>query len=594
MKKIADYGFISDCHTAALVDRHGSIDWYCVPRFDSPSVFGRLLGTDAGHWSIRPLGAFRSERHYVGDSLVLRTIFTVAAGRVELTDALSFAVGSRGHGIGHKVPHVLVRRLRGLGGRVPVEIEFAPRFEYGLTIPRLLSDGSGFTARAGPTTLQLFSDVPLEARDGTARARFEVTEGDSIGFAMSYMPTYGDESPRPTDVVEALTDTVEGWTSWADLHRDYEGLYRSEVQHSALVLQGLTYQPSGAIVAAATTSLPEVVGGDANWDYRFAWLRDLSLTLRAQWVAACPDEPGRFFSWIAGAIGRLEDHPVQIMYGIEGERDLSERMLTHLQGFRGSRPVRVGNAAWDQKQLDVMGEVLDAAHLMKDYLDDLKAETKELLVGFADRAADQWREPDAGMWEARDTERHYVSSKVLCWLALDRASRLAPLLESESEIERWNKARDEIHETVLDEGWSERAGSFSGAFGSDELDASVLLMPLVGFLPATDERMSATIARIEQELGESGLIRRWAEEPNGFLITTYWLAECLALAGDTEKATRWFEGATGYANDLGLMTEEADPNTRELLGNFPQAFSHVGLINAAWRLTESTAKGAKR
>lgn len=361
MKKIADYGFISDCHTAALVDRHGSIDWYCVPRF-----------------------------------------------------------------------------------------------EYGLTIPRLAPGGSGLTARAGPVTLQLASDIAWESIDGAANARFEIEAGQSPGFALSYTATCGGEPPAPIDDDAALADTLEGWTSWSDQRRGYDGLYVPQVRRSAVVLQGLTYQPSGAIVAAATTSLPEVVGGEANWDYRFAWLRDFSLTLRTQWVAACPDEPTRFFSWMAGALGRLEDQPVQIMYGVEGERDLTERALTHLQGFHGSQPVRVGNGAWDQKQLDVMGEVLDAAHLLKDYLGDLRAGTKELLVGFADRAADQWREPDAGMWEARGKERHYVSSKVLCWLALDRASRLAPLLESESEVERWNKARDEIHETVLDEGWSDR------------------------------------------------------------------------------------------------------------------------------------------
>ena len=356
------------------------------------------------------------------------------------------------------------------------------------------------------------------------------------------------------------------------------------------MLQGLTFRPTGAVVAAATTSLPEKLGADLNFDYRFAWLRDLSLTIRSLWIAACPDEANRLFEWIADAAGHLGHERVQIMYGVEGERNLAEHELMHLPGFRESRPVRAGNAAWDQEQLDVLGEVLDAAEQLREQLSELSEPTRQLLVALADRAAATWREPDAGMWEARDQQRQYVSSKVMCWVALDRAIRLAPLLGEGVHLERWQEARERVRVAVLTKGWSEGAGAYAGAFGSDDLDASVLLLPLVRFLPADDERMWATIEAVERELGDVGLVRRWPEDPMGFLICTYWLVECLALGGEASRAEVWFDRATSYANDLGLLAEEADPDRKELLGNYPQAFSHVGLINAAWRLTETTGQ----
>lgn len=585
MSAIGDYGFLSDCHSAALVDRTGSVDWWCVPRFDSASVFGRLLGPDAGHWTLHPTAAFEIERRYLEDSLVLQTVFTTASGQVTVTDALGLELGSRGHAIGLRSPHVLLRRVEGAQGRVQMTTEFAPRMEYGLTIPHFLELPDGVAARGGPVRLDLSSTIALSQSHGRATGRFTVDAGQQVEFRLSYMPSSGEPGAADPESHTTIEDTIAGWNSWVALHEGYNGRHRAAVRRSSLVLQGLTFQPTGAVVAAATTSLPERVGEDLNFDYRYAWLRDLSLTIRSLWIAACPEEPNRLFRWIADAGGHLGDGRVQIMYGVEGERNLAERELAHLPGFRDSRPVRVGNAAWDQEQLDVLGEVLDAAEQMREQLGELEEPTRELLITLADRAATTWWEPDAGMWEARDQRRQYVSSKVMCWVALDRAVRLAPLLGDGAHLDRWGEARERVRAAVLSKAWSERAGAYTGAFGSDDLDASVLLLPLVHFLPAADERMWATIEAIERELGDTGLVRRWPQDPMGFLICTYWLVECLAMGGELSRAEKWFDQASSYANDLGLLSEEADPDRKELLGNYPQAFSHVGLINAAWRLT---------
>jgi GH15 family glucan-1,4-alpha-glucosidase len=583
---IADYAFLSDCSSAALVDRRGSIDWWCVPRFDSPSVLGRLLDAEAGHWTVHPTTDFTSEREYVGDSLVVRTVFRTPSGAVAVTDALALAAGARGHDIGLSSPHVLLRRIEGVTGTVAMRSELTPRMEYGRTEPHLTPVPGGVRANGGPTCLTCTGPLDMVCADGSVHATFSLAEGEAVELRLAYERTYG---LRTAAVGEepSIDDTLAAWKSWSALHTSYQGPFADQVRRSSLVLQGLTYGPSGAVVAAATTSLPEQLGGELNFDYRFAWLRDLSLTVRALWLAACPDEPARLFDWLSGSAGHVRDELIQIMYGVEGERDLSEHVLEHLSGYRGSTPVRVGNAAWDQKQLDVLGEVLDAAHLLREHLGELAAPTRQLLVALANRAASSWREPDAGMWEARDTERHYVSSKVMCWLALDRATKLAPILGDEADANRWASAGAEVRAAVLERGWSERAGAFTGAFESDELDASVLLLPLVGFLPATDKRMRATIDAVEDRLGNGRVVRRWGEDTSGFLICTYWLVECLALAGEQERAEKWFRVATSQANDLGLLSEEADPDSGELLGNFPQAFSHVGLINAAWRLGQT-------
>jgi GH15 family glucan-1,4-alpha-glucosidase len=591
---IGDFAFISDCQSAALVGRDGSVDWYCPPRFDSPSVFARLLDDNGGHWSIRPTREFEVERSYVGETMVLRTEFRTENGRVALTDALALGSGERGHEIGLRVPHVLLRRIEGVEGEVEVEAEFAPRMEYGLTLPRVQPTDTGVLARGGPTELHLLSGRPLSVEDSEASARFTLRAGEAADFALLYERASSGQGIDLShlDVREELKNTREGWKSWSEMHRGYEGPYVDQVRRSALVLQALTYQPTGAVTAAATTSLPEKIGGGANWDYRFAWLRDLSLTLRALWVGACPHEVQRFFRWIDNAMGghlSEQDH-IQIVYGVEGERDLTEHSLDHLSGFRDSHPVRVGNDAWYQKQLDVTGEVAYAAHLLRDQIGEFDDATSHLISSLANRAAESWREPDAGMWEARDKRRHYLTSKVLCWVALDRAIKLAPRLgehADERNVRGWEKARQEVREAILARGWSEEVGAYTGAFGSDHLDASVLLMPLVDFLPATDPRMWATIETVERELAGDGLVHRWDGDENGFLLCTYWLVECLARAGEEDRATEFFERTTAYANDLGLLSEMADAETGELLGNLPQAFSHVGLVNAAWALSQA-------
>ena len=584
---IADYGFLSDCHSAALVDRSGSVDWWCVPRFDSPSVLGRLLDPAAGHWALRPVDDFTSERSYIGDTQVLRTVFRTPTGVVSVTDALLLEAGARGHEIGLRSPHMLLRRVKGRQGTVRMGTDFSPRMEYGRTEPNLRQIHGGVEAKGGPVTLTLSTQVPLRLEDGSVLSEFDVATADVVDLRLSYVPSFGRASDAAG--VPSLEETLDGWTSWSVQHSGYDGDFPEQVRRSSLVLQGLTYGPSGAIVAAATTSLPETMGGELNFDYRYAWLRDLSLTLRSLWLAACPNEPERFFAWLAESAGHVRRELVQIMYGVEGERDLTEHVLEHLGGYRESAPVRVGNEAWKQNQLDVFGEVLDAAHLLESQLGQFTQPVQQLLVALANRAADTWQQRDAGMWEARDQHRHYTSSKVMCWVALDRAVDLAPRLGAEADPDAWAKARDAVRSAVLDRAWSEQAGAYTGAFGSDDLDASVLLLPLVGFLPPDDERMRGTVEAIERELTDGGLVRRWPSDPSGFLICTYWLVECLALAGQLDRARSWFLSATGHANDLGLLAEEADPQTGELLGNFPQAFSHVGLINAAWRLGQPAA-----
>ena len=602
---VADYGLLADCHSAALVDRSGSIDWLCLPRYDSSAVFARLLDPEAGHWSIRPTAPFRVERRYLPGTLVIETTFTTADGVVRLRDAMAFAEGQRGHVLGFEAPHELLRSVAAASGTVELEMELAPRPEYGLVRPLFRKEGDGGRTFGGPNRIAVRCGVPVEVEDATMTASFSLSEGDEVGFSLRWAPVERTEPPEPTaadQVAARVEDAIEAWRSWEAEHDIYEGPHREQVRLSSRVLKGLTYRPTGAIVAAPTSSLPETVGGERNWDYRFSWIRDSSLTIEALYIGACSDEAEEFVSFMtSSAGGRAGEGSLQIMYGIGGEHDLSERELPHLRGWRDSQPVRVGNGAWDQVQLDVYGELLNSLHLYRERLGELHPEIQAFVADLADTAARRWTETDSGMWEMRGDPRHHLSSKVLCWTALDRAVKLAPELGEHAKVEEWTAARDEIREAVLERGWSEKRGAYAQSFDSDELDAAQLLMPILGFLPADDERMRSTIEAIASDLTEDGLVLRYRNEEGlnadgltgeegTFVICSFWLVSCLAKAGEVERAEALFDQLVGYGNDLGLLAEEIDTANDEQLGNFPQAFSHIGLITAAYAIDQ--AKGA--
>jgi len=597
---IAEYALLSDCRSAALVSRDGSVDWLCFPRFDSPSVFGRLLDEGAGHWSIRPTADAEVTRRYVDETMLLETTFQTSGGTVVLVDALAVGRNERGHELGADAPSVLLRQVTCVDGDVELDLSYAPRPEYGLVYPILTPEDGGVTGRGGAAVLALSSPVPVEVDDFTARARFTVRAGETLAFAVGHATT-SDPPPRlwsQDEIGERLDDTSMAWRTWSGLHQRYEGPWQDLVHHSGRVLCALTYYPTGAICAAVTTSLPETPGGSRNWDYRYAWVRDASFTLQALWVAACPDEADKFFEFMASAaasqVGRGND--LQIMFGIGGERDLTERELPHLTGWRDSAPVRVGNDAWSQRQLDVYGELLDAACRLPDQLERLSPATKEFLADLADMAAARWRERDQGIWEIRGEPRDFLYSKLMCWVALDRAIALAEILGAEDRVDAWEQTRAEVRDAILTEGWNEKVGAFTQSFGSQDLDASNLMMSIVGFLPADDPRMLATIDAIAAQLTDDrGLVYRYLAhdglegEEGSFLLCTFWLAHALALAGQVDRARATFEKASAYANDVGLLAEEVDPGTGELLGNFPQAFSHIGLVNAAWAIHQATS-----
>lgn len=593
---IADYALISDCRSAALVSRGGSVDWYCPARFDRPSVFARLLDSAAGHWAIGPAGDAEVSRRYLDGTMVLETTFRTSTGTLVVDDALAVGPDEEGHELGQASPGVLLRRARCLDGAVELRLQFVPRCEYGLVYPLLVSVEGGVLARGGADQLLLSSPAPLEVERTQARGAVPMRAGQTVCFALVHRMS-SEPVPAPwslPEIEERFEDTIRGWRTWSAIHQGYQGPWRELVHHSGRVLQALTYQPTGAIVAAPTTSLPEGAGGSRNWDYRFTWVRDASLTLEALWVAACPDEAHRFFAWMAAAAAARVQGDLQIMFGVGGEHDLTERELGHLAGWRDSRPVRVGNGAWSQRQLDVYGELLSAARRLRDQLRTLDPATRDFLVEVADTAAARWHEADQGIWEIRGEPRHFLYSKLMCWAALDCAVDLAEQLGAHQRVAAWKRTREEIREAILTRGWSQAAGAFTQSFGSEELDASALMLPIVGFLPATDERVRSTIDAIDARLTDSrGLVYRYRShdglegEEGTFLICTFWLAQALAGAGEVERARRKFEQAIAYANDVGLLSEEVDPETGEMLGNYPQAFSHIGLINAAWAISQA-------
>jgi GH15 family glucan-1,4-alpha-glucosidase len=595
---IGDYALLSDCRSAALVSRDGSVDWLCFPRFDGPSVFCRLLEPAGGRFAIRPAGEFQASRRYVDQTMVLETTFTTPGGTAVLTDALALGPSERGHGLGAASPGMLLRRLACTSGEIEAEVSYAPRPEYGLIHPILVPVSGGLAARGGADRLLLSTSARFSVDGATATARIRLAAGQAAVFALGH-GQLADPPRAPwtaAEITARLDDTVAGWRSWSAIHQNYEGPWRELVHHSGRVLQALTFAPTGAIVAAPTTSLPESVGGERNWDYRYTWVRDASLTMEALWVAACPDEANKFFTFLAdAAASQLQlGADLQIMFGVGGERDLSERALPQLAGWRGSRPVRVGNGAWLQRQLDVYGELLGAAQRLVDQLGELDPVTQRFLAAAADTAASRWQEKDQGIWEIRGEPRDFLYSKLMCWVAVDRAIALAPHLGAEGRVSDWAAARDEIRAAILERGWNERAGAFTQAFGSEDLDASSLMLAITGFLPGDDPRMKATIDATAQRLTDQrGLVYRYlahdglAGDEGTFLLCTFWLAQAQVLAGEVEGATATFERALAAINDVGLLAEEVDPRNGEMIGNFPQALSHIGLVNAAWAITSA-------
>jgi alpha,alpha-trehalase len=618
---IGDYALLSDRHSAALVSLQGSVDWLCFPRFDSPSIFARLLDDHAGHWSLRPPGATATARRYLDRTMVLETTYRTDSGTATVLDALAMGRGNRGHGLGKDAPHLLLRQVTCSRGEVEIDVEYVPRPEYGLVLPLFDVADWGLTATGGADVLILSSPASLAVDRSSASARLSLREGERAGFALHHNQRADAATAQvwsQEEIAAALDDTVSAWQSWSELHQAYVGPWRDLVHQSGRVLQALSFQPTGAICAAATTSLPEVVGGARNWDYRYAWVRDASFTIEALWVAACPDEANEFVEYMTtSAAGSLvQDGDLQIMFGIGGERDLTERELPHLEGWRRSVPVRVGNGAWRQRQLDVYGELLSAVHRLSDHLFDpgarrvgpladpdqwgeppeLTRPTRQFLIALADTAARRWQEQDHGIWEFRGEPRHFVYSKLMCWVALDRAAALADRLGASERVQTWEHTRDQIREAILSEGWNDRVGAFTQSFGADDLDASSLMLPLVGFLPGDDARVLSTIEATQEHLvGERGLVYRYRTsdglegDEGAFLLCTFWLAQALAVAGQPERARPVFERAAAFVNDVGLLAEEVDPISGELLGNFPQAFSHIGLVNAAWAISEAEA-----
>jgi GH15 family glucan-1,4-alpha-glucosidase len=591
---IADYALLGNCQGSALVSRSGSIDWACVPALDSAAFFARILGEPGGYWSIRPHETAEVTREYVEDTMVLRTVSRTDGGEVVLTDFMPLHPDDRHNDIGLHSPAAISRIVECTEGRVALDVEIAVRPEYGLTTPLMLRTDDGcWRTRGGPVTVALSTDVPLVVEGAVLRANLVLEAGQHAEFALQTGDPWA-ELLAPTGsaaIVESLATTISGWRSWAEKLVGYEGAYRMALRRSAIVLRALNYAPTGAIVAAPTTSLPEEIGGVRNWDYRYTWVRDASFTIGALAASGCGFEAGRFFDFFGNATaGSLASgQGLQIMYGIRGERFLPEHELHALSGHRDSRPVRIGNDAWDQTQLDVYGELLNAAWQISELGVELDAELGEFLANVADRAVLRWQDIDEGIWEVRGGAGHFLYSKVMNWVALDRAVRLAARLgASAGRAERWSVERDRVRAAILTEGWSDEVGAYTQAFGRAELDASVLTMPIVGFLPATDPRMRATIEAIATKLTDDrGFVYRYLNEdglPGGegtFGICTFWLAECLARAGEHDRAAALFDLMAGCANDVGLLAEEVDPSTGELLGNFPQAFTHIGLIHAA-------------
>jgi GH15 family glucan-1,4-alpha-glucosidase len=581
--RIEDYALIGDCETCALVARDGSIDWLCLPRFDSGACFAAMLGTEQnGRWLITPADNVRAiRRRYRDGSLVLETEYETESGIVAVIDCMPV----RNHHAS------VVRIVEGRRGRVPLRLELIIRFDYGSIVPWVQQVEGGIAAIGGPDALRLQSPVPLKGENLKHCAEFTVGAEERLPFVLRWHISY-EQPPPPLDALEAVRETDAWWKEWSS-RCVCRTAYCDAVLRSLITLKALTFAPSGGIVAAATTSLPEQLGGVRNWDYRFCWLRDATFTLYALLEAGFRDEAEAWRDWLIRAVAG-QPSCTNIMYGLGGERRLTELELSWLDGYEGAKPVRIGNAASRQFQLDVYGEVLDALyHARKKGLveGEVGWRLECALTNFVETAA---KEPDEGIWEVRGPRQHFTHSKVMAWVALDRAVRSVAEFGLDGPADRWRKRRDELHDEICKLGFNERAGAFVQAYGSELLDASLLIAPLVGFLPADDRRVKGTIAAIEKHLLRDGLVVRYdtGQSQDGlppgegvFLPCTFWLADCYHLLGRDPEAQETFERLLGLCNDVGLLSEEYDPRTKRLLGNFPQAFTHVGLVNTALNLS---------
>lgn len=589
---IEDYGLIGDCQTAALVGKDGSIDWLCLPDFDSGACFASLLGSpDNGRWLLQPTSANTcSRRRYVGDTLILETEFEVESGSVAVIDFMPVRTSAPS----------LVRIVEGRRGTVDMRMELTMRFDYGSIVPWVQKRRHGIFAIAGPDALHLSTPVAVHGENLKTLAQFAVEAGQRIPFTLTYQRSY-DAEPTELDPEQALAQTRCWWEAWSD-RCTYHGPHRDLVIRSLMTLKAMTYAPSGGIVAAATTSLPESLGGVRNWDYRYCWLRDATLTLLSFINAGYTDEAAKWCDWLLRAVAG-NPAELQIMYGVSGQRRLDEFELPRLSGYENSRPVRIGNAASGQFQLDVYGEVADAMHHAR--VAGLKPDAANwrlecALTRFVEKS---WEEPDEGLWEVRGPRQHFTHSKVMAWVALDRAIKSAEQFHLDAPLDRWRQVRAAIHDRVCTQGFNSQLNCFTQSLGSNLLDASLLMIPLVGFLPPDDPRVRSTIAAIARDLCHDGFVLRYDSNqtedglPPGegaFLPCSFWLADCYALTGELDKAHRVFDRLAGLCNDLGLLSEQYEPQTKRQLGNFPQAFSHLSLVNTALNLHQPASGPVKQ
>jgi GH15 family glucan-1,4-alpha-glucosidase len=589
--RIEDYALIGDCQTAALVGKDGSIDWLCLPYFDSEACFAALLGAPKnGRWLLAPAEpATAIHRQYHNDSLILETEFEIASGAVTIVDFMP----------PRSEQPELVRLVRGTRGAVRMKMELVIRFDYGSIVPWVTAVQGGIHAIAGPDALVLETPVELRGENFTTIAEFTVSAGEQIPFVLSWYPSHEPAPPR-TDPAEAFQQTADWWHDWSS-RCTYDGPWREAVMRSLITLKALTFSPSGGIVAAPTTSLPEKLGGTRNWDYRFCWVRDATFTLYSFLNNGYDKEAEEFRDWLLRAVAG-NPAELQIMYSILGRRRLIELELDWLPGYENSRPVRTGNAAWNQLQLDVYGELIDTLHLsrrkgLSDNNDVWRFE--QAILKFLEEA---WRKPDEGIWEIRGPRQHFTHSKVMAWVAFDRAIKSVEAWGYDGPVERWRKCRAEIHAEVCAQGFNPKIGSFVQAYGSDFLDASLLMIPLVGFLPADDPRVAGTADAIGRNLMKNGFVQRRTirEHVEGvpmdeatFLPCSFWYVDNLALLGRHEEAAEMFERLLAIRNDVGLLAEEFDVKHNRQLGNFPQAFSHVGLVNSANNLTPARESPAE-